>query len=1055
MSKNLWKDTHLFKALEARKSMSEVADDLVTLLKSEKVMPKIAKILNDKSTTPKDFTLHDDQHSFRVAQRMWEIIPDVTRQILSDYELSLLLMSAYLHDIGMSPAFDKVERHRKFLVSHDDKELLSETEIENLQEWVDDDQRTDSFDIKNDIIDDDKTLNYVLAYYIRYKHNDWSGEWIREHLKKEEPIGYGVWTDDLVNLCQSHHYDLKQLEKERYDPKPANSQNVHRRYLAMCLRVADVLENDPERTPKVIMQHRSVRDGSITYWLKDKVFELTRDGNMFKIFARPGRAFLHKAVEETCLLIENELKICYELIRRKPLNQSITLALHGYDWPIEPYVVRDIQPLENAYKYIEGSFKPNTTRILELLGGHQLYGHSKWAFRELVQNAFDAVNVRIAHEVLNRGLEPSKYLKVLGNMYSVNISIEKRNENTWLICEDDGAGMTDRIIEDLFLRSGSPISPEIKKIERESKENGFLLGRTGRFGIGVLSYFMISNKIIVETKRVQDTGYSEKQISSLRFEMNGMHDFGELRECTDYKRVGTRVSLLLKSEIARNIKEWVSKFRAILTDDFQRTPCKIKFSSQFDDLDLGIACGWVKQKEDINRILVKRVLDKLVETVPDKDRLITKNRRLATLSENDKVREAMHNMEQITDFLISEGEIENVGTYRIHFPYFKLKHGNCFFFLWEDENPASSVVKRFKNQSALIHNCLVVELSVKGASVDFNPEVHNVIYGQYEDLMPAYVEIDILHEDGEISVNRKDFYSDVDFSKWRDLIQEKMASIIEQKKSQFDNIYASLNCRVTGYEFASNYWAQNNSLERYEWRKVGDDICEIDVNQAQDIGSPIFRNEKVDKVFTLNIHGLSHRLDYLDHIERNPMFVAVQRKYITPRSYQPRYTTVLPKHDGKSTFRMNRTRLYMVDVSNTWDKVLLFFDRSRNRNRRRIYVNSNHPLSSFYDEEIYLRVLNSFSHMAFPEGIKDKKMFFALLIFLLEFYSRDSWEALYERNSQAMSNIFESLDYDEVNVLVQDRVFTVTAKGWVEREKADYEKLLPTPDSQWTIYETS
>jgi hypothetical protein len=47
----------------------------------------------------------------------------------------------------------------------------------------------------------------------------------------------------------------------------APSAIVHLRYLAVVLRVADIL--DPERTPDVILRHRGVAPRSLDYWWKD------------------------------------------------------------------------------------------------------------------------------------------------------------------------------------------------------------------------------------------------------------------------------------------------------------------------------------------------------------------------------------------------------------------------------------------------------------------------------------------------------------------------------------------------------------------------------------------------------------------------------------------------------------------------------------------------------------------------------------------------------------------------------------------------------------------
>ena len=52
----------------------------------ERRMPRIEVILKSGGTSPNDFTLHDEGHSYRVAERMYAIAGDVV-QILSSFEL--------------------------------------------------------------------------------------------------------------------------------------------------------------------------------------------------------------------------------------------------------------------------------------------------------------------------------------------------------------------------------------------------------------------------------------------------------------------------------------------------------------------------------------------------------------------------------------------------------------------------------------------------------------------------------------------------------------------------------------------------------------------------------------------------------------------------------------------------------------------------------------------------------------------------------------------------------------------------------------------------------
>ena len=99
-----WEHTILCRTLaESQKADAQAVMDVLRIW-----MPKIQAILAIGGTSPTDFTLHDAGHALRVAQRMAEIMPPETLKGLSPFEVAFLLLTAYLHDIGMTPEQRKV-----------------------------------------------------------------------------------------------------------------------------------------------------------------------------------------------------------------------------------------------------------------------------------------------------------------------------------------------------------------------------------------------------------------------------------------------------------------------------------------------------------------------------------------------------------------------------------------------------------------------------------------------------------------------------------------------------------------------------------------------------------------------------------------------------------------------------------------------------------------------------------------------------------------------------------------------------------------------------------
>lgn len=234
-------------------------------------------------------------------------------------------MSAYLHDIGMTPKRGKVRAHREYLLTG--APTLSDSQRAELQRWLDD--HADGLVpplAKEVTVHELRRADLLMTHYARSRHNDWSEEWMRDHLSSRPEL-YPGWLDDLVNLCRSHHYGYEELTKEKFDPKlvgPLHPPDVvHLRFLAATLRMADILEFDPERTPEVILQHRDVSPGSILYWEKDHQVALVRREKTLIFQAHPSKAAIHRAIETMADEIGRGARALSAPEERKPLRQRL------------------------------------------------------------------------------------------------------------------------------------------------------------------------------------------------------------------------------------------------------------------------------------------------------------------------------------------------------------------------------------------------------------------------------------------------------------------------------------------------------------------------------------------------------------------------------------------------------------------------------------------------------------------------------------------------------------------------------------------------------------
>ena len=802
----MWKETKIYKALA--NSNSEQVNKMRNVLENPQVMEKIQVILNKSGTTPKDFTLHDSSHSFRVAERMWDLIPDKTKEILSAFELGFLLLSAYLHDIGMNPRFSKVQSHLLFLTTNS-KDQLTEEEIQEFQKWIDDNLKSQTIDITKETINDLDSTNYILTYYVRFKHNDWSEEWIKENLLSETLSLYPRWIEDIISVCKSHHYDMDSLLETDFDPKYVQSSNIHLRYLAICLRVADVMENDPERTPDILLNYRDIAETSRKYWLKDHEFQLIRKEDKFTIYSRPDRAFIHKAIIETAEQIEAELKLCRRLVIERPLNYSSYGLVQNYEWIINAILERDIEPLKGTYKYIEGAFRPNTDRILELLGGNQLYGDPIWAFRELLQNSFDAVKEKIAYLVLDQVNDPNETIKQFANINWIKVNLERRDDGFWLVCQDSGVGMTDDIIEKFFLVSGASRKYELIGLERKCKAKGFNMGRTGQFGIGVLSYFMIAEKIIFKTKRVQQTGYDDSKITGWKFEINGTHDFGELRKI-NWSYTGSEIEIKLRKPFNADIEKWDRSFSQFVINSISKVPCTLTYHSCLSNTNNHqIGYSWAQSNDDFIRkvaLLFKgRMLDKKENFNYE---FVNNNQRQLDKEELELTRKALSDLKNRTKCLSEEGRLlDNLGSYKVNIPYFELLYGNCFYYMYESNEDNNHFVYQLGQGHYWSPFFDTIALSLQGFKIaphTREDKLKNLLRTNHKNVF-VQVDFEIIKEEN-LSVSRHHLTIERDFIKIINFLNERIEKLIENNCALFDNTYDSVNNRMTKREIKNDFW---------------------------------------------------------------------------------------------------------------------------------------------------------------------------------------------------------------------------------------------------------
>jgi len=448
-----------------------------------------------------EFTLHDGDHLFRVLTLMEKLLSPEKIEELSVPELMLLILSAFFHDIGMAAEEKDVFSWRK--VWDLSPSLLDEEKDEYSKfhrfylSKPEQKSQIESYAEQGNNSEADLLKNYIVSDYIRSTHAERARNIIEKNWLDKIRYRDVDLTVEFADICFSHNNDaLSLLGLDRSflcgDGIHANLQLV-----AVILRLADILDFDAKRTPPVLFSHLFVRHPiSIKEWSKHRAIEAwSISEELIQFHAKCEHPAIEASIHDFCDIIDNELSACNNIIssindfdRTQGKKYLIHIPFNVDRSKIE--TKKDISG-KPRYLYQRAQFNLSKSQVIDLLMGTKLYADPKVALRELLQNSFDACLLRSAME------------KNWNNLYEPKIHIKYSTENDGNVLEiiDNGTGMDQYIIDKYYSKVGASFykSPDFYELKSKSKAE---FTPASRFGIGILSCFMVADTLEVDTRRV-------------------------------------------------------------------------------------------------------------------------------------------------------------------------------------------------------------------------------------------------------------------------------------------------------------------------------------------------------------------------------------------------------------------------------------------------------------------------------------------------------------------------------------------------------------------------
>jgi len=556
-------ETQLYKLLKKRELKDNFeANELSSVV--NRIISDSFPVLQQVSRNFPLYTLHDPDHGYRVAENIYKLLSENTISSLNSVEISILIYAAYFHDIGMASSQDEFYKwidsgeYHNFIGANDkwSREIHRIDMMERHREY---EERENSKSSKNKTktpsIELRRLQDIIYTEYLRINHAERGAKYVTDHfgtngkLDTKIQIGQVNYAEYVTLVCKSHWEDTNSLKNDIYrrdlhiGVSPVNIQ-----FCCILLRLADLIDLDPDRTPKVLKEFifndlyktDSLSDQinntikfSAEEWAKHRaVLGYKVSPNEIRIEAKCTHPAIQKGLIEWCNYINSERINCRLISQdnKKDITEKYHLDL-----------VNDILPdyikSDGSYIYADLKFSLDYDRIVNLLMGSELWGDENVVFRELLQNSIDACNHRKAI------CEKQKIEYTPEIVFNSNY--DEDNHEFVISCSDNGIGMTRDIIGNYLMQIGRSY---YKSTDFKNKHLG--LYPISQFGLGLMSCFMATNKVRIETQHIDD---KLQKHEPLLIEIDSKGKYVILRRLNENIE-GTKVSLIFNRSSFRHEK---------------------------------------------------------------------------------------------------------------------------------------------------------------------------------------------------------------------------------------------------------------------------------------------------------------------------------------------------------------------------------------------------------------------------------------------------------------------------------------------------------------------
>ena len=456
----------------------------------------------------------------------------------------LLILSAFMHDIGMAPDEKNILAWKKVWDTEaefeDDNEKSKYEDFKRFY-FARHEQKEEilNFTLRGKYTLADTKKAYLISDFIRHTHAERARDIIEQDWDNKIKFRDVDLTVEFAQICFSHNEDALSLLELDKNYLCGSGIVANLPLIGVILRLADILDFDSKRTPSILFSHLYVKHPvSIEEWNKHRAIEAWEiNPDIIQFNATCSHPAIEASIHKFCDLIDSELSICNNIVSTlNDFNESKGREISvKFPFKVNREKIKTKKNIRNKpiYIYRDTQFNLSKKQVVDLLMGTKLYGNSEVALRELLQNSIDACLLRQAQEI--------KW----GNPYNPEIHVryyEKDGEYI-LEVEDNGTGMDQYIIDNYYSKIGSSFykSTDFYRLKAETNAD---FTPTSRFGIGILSCFMIADTLLVDTKRV----YAQhKSSEAIGITVEGQESIFLIKE-GQRQLPGTTTKLILRNQ---------------------------------------------------------------------------------------------------------------------------------------------------------------------------------------------------------------------------------------------------------------------------------------------------------------------------------------------------------------------------------------------------------------------------------------------------------------------------------------------------------------------------